>query len=386
MDHRERDLDLIDRIYAAALEPDAWKSALEALSDALGGAALHLSIRIPREDRNDPSSVIHVHLDPRYHEAFVRLAVDGVAWHRFDDARLSAGFVLASELGVQDAIDVTAFYREFMEPQGLAAESPYLFRISRPDEGPLAGMAVYRRKGGRPLDAEDLALLDALAPHLRRAYRIHCKLSEVRHQQLALREVMDRLPTGVLLLDKDARVVLANRSAEQILASADGIRVADGRPRLDDARQDRAFQQVLVQSLRSRPRPGHTAGSTLAVSRPSGRRAYPLTLIPLLAPPPGTSLGEAVAVLFVADPEGTQIGATEVLETLYDLTPAEAELLRLLAEGRSLEEVAALRRVTRNTVRSQLKQVFAKTGTSRQGELVHLVLTGVASFADEGGS
>jgi len=75
----------------------------------------------------------------------------------------------------------------------------------------------------------------------------------------------------------------------------------------------------------------------------------------------------------------------EILQGLYDLTPAEAEILRLLAEGRSLEEVAQQRGITMNTVRSQLKQVFAKTDTRRQGELVRLVLTGVASLGDEGG-
>ena len=44
--------------------------------------------------------------------------------------------------------------------------------------------------------------------------------------------------------------------------------------------------------------------------------------------------------------------------------------MRLIAEGNSLEEVAEQRGVTMNTVRSQLKQVFSKTDTSRQGELV----------------
>jgi DNA-binding CsgD family transcriptional regulator len=385
MGRSERILQLIDRVYAAAVEPDGWPAALGELSEALGGAAVQLSIRLPGGDHGRADPVIRVHLDERHHAAFLRHAVEALPWGSLDRARLEGGFVRASEVLDREPIEQTGLYREFMQPQGLAPESPLVHLISSAEGKPIAGMVVFQREGHRALGDDDVALLDALAPHLNRAYQIHCKLSEVRHEHRALREVMDRLPTGVILLDKDARIVLTNRSADQILATGDGIRSERGRPRLDDPRQERAFQQVVARAVLSQPRPGHTSGGTLSVSRPSGRRAYPLTVIPLLAPPPGTSLGEAVAVVFLADPEGTQISATDVLEALYDLTPAEAELLRLLAEGRSLDEVATLRRVTRNTVRSQLKQVFAKTGTSRQGELVHLVLTGVASFADEGG-
>ena len=74
--------------------------------------------------------------------------------------------------------------------------------------------------------------------------------------------------------------------------------------------------------------------------------------------------------------------ATEVLESLYQLTAAEAELVRLLSQGFSLDEAARERGVTINTARSQLKQVFSKTDTRRQGELMRLVLTGVASIRD----
>jgi DNA-binding CsgD family transcriptional regulator len=228
-------------------------------------------------------------------------------------------------------------------------------------------------------------LLDLLAPHLGHAYRIHCRLVDARHEQHALREVMDRLPSGVILLDKDSRALLTNRSADQILALADGIALDRGRPRLADAQQDRAFQELLEEAVRTRALRGKSYGKTMSVVRPSGRRSYASMVGPLLAPPPGTSLREAVAILFIADPDGSQISTTEVLEGLYDLTPAEAELLRLLAEGNSLEEVAERRGVTMNTARSQLKQVFAKTDTRRQGELVRLVLTGVASLGDDGG-
>ena len=92
----------------------------------------------------------------------------------------------------------------------------------------------------------------------------------------------------------------------------------------------------------------------------------------------GPDLGTSVKV-----PDEIDIQrAREILEELYELTRAEADLVRLVSEGRSLEEVARTRGVTINTVRSQLKQVFSKTDTSRQGELVHLVLSGVASLGD----
>ena len=148
--------------------------------------------------------------------------------------------------------------------------------------------------------------------------------------------------------------------------------------------KDRAFQQLVADAVQTSAQRGRSYGRTLSVVRPSGRRSYATMVGPLLAPPPRTNLGEAVAILFVADPEGSQISTTQVLEGLYDLTPAEAELLRLLAEGNSLEQVADQRGVTMNTARSQLKQVFAKTDTRRQGELVRLVLTGVASLGDDG--
>ena len=62
---------------------------------------------------------------------------------------------------------------------------------------------------------------------------------------------------------------------------------------------------------------------------------------------------------------------------------AAAALVQLLLMGHSLEEAADVRGVTMNTARSQLKHVFAKTDTKRQGELVRLIITGVAPLSEE---
>ena len=95
----------------------------------------------------------------------------------------------------------------------------------------------------------------------------------------------------------------------------------------------------------------------------------------------GPTPGDAVVVLYVADLDQGVLRRREALRDLYRLTEAETHLVELLCQGSTLDEAAGTRGVTMNTARSQLKQVFAKTHTSRQSELVRLVISGVASIA-----
>jgi DNA-binding CsgD family transcriptional regulator len=62
------------------------------------------------------------------------------------------------------------------------------------------------------------------------------------------------------------------------------------------------------------------------------------------------------------------------LRAEFGLTKAEARLALRLAEGSSLASAAQAFDVKLTTIRSQLQQVFAKTGTSRQTELVAVLL------------
>lgn len=63
------------------------------------------------------------------------------------------------------------------------------------------------------------------------------------------------------------------------------------------------------------------------------------------------------------------------LRAEFGLTKAEARLALRLAGGASLASAAEAFDVKLTTIRSQLQQVFAKTGTSRQAELVALLLS-----------
>ncbi|MGE0576240.1 MAG: helix-turn-helix transcriptional regulator [Reyranella sp.] len=83
-------------------------------------------------------------------------------------------------------------------------------------------------------------------------------------------------------------------------------------------------------------------------------------------------------MVFLHDPETGAAPLPGVLASLYRLTPAEGRLAADLLEHLSLEEIAERRQVTRETLRTQLKELFRKSGTNRQSELVGRLTAGLA--------
>ena len=372
----QRALQLVERIYEAVVEPDAWNDFIAELSEALGGVAVQMSLRLP-EMEPTPDAFFRFGLDEAYHAAFVKHALEGLPWGSLDNNLFRGRFGMASEVISNDSVTESGFYLDYMKPQGLAAEWPICHVIQSHNGAPIAGIVIYRRDEGRALEPGDFAMLDSLIPHLSRAYAIHAQLIASRHETAALTEVIDRLPVGVVLVDAECRAVLMNRSAEQVLQLRDGFRLERGRPCATDPRESRALHALVAAGAEAGTR---SSAGVMSVSRPSGRRSFSVWVGSLLAASPENRTDEATAILFVADPESGDVSTTEVLQHLYQLTGAEADLVRLISAGHSLDEVAQTRGVTMNTVRSQLKQVFCKTDTSRQGELVHLVLTGIAAI------
>jgi DNA-binding CsgD family transcriptional regulator len=247
---------------------------------------------------------------------------------------------------------------------------------------PIGGFSVFPREGEPPYTKDQFAEADTLVPHLRRSLQIHVTLLGAQRVQLALAEAIDRLPTGLLLLDAKRRVVVQNKGAEKILALNDGFRIDRHGPSVDDARENATLQRLIADAMEARA--GHEIRSAgfVSVSRPSGDRAYAVMVTPLLAAPGQSVASDAVVAVFVADPSARVVAGPEVLAELYQLTHSEAELVRLLAAGLSLEEAAEKRGVSLNTARSHLKHVFAKTDTSRQGELVRLIVSGVGQIRE----
>jgi DNA-binding CsgD family transcriptional regulator len=384
---------LVDRIYEAAVVPERWQDVLFELSEAFGGAAGLLALQLPGSQH--PVHYYLVHLREELHPVLERHYARGTPWGQLHGPPLfRERFVRSSEvlnrLLSDESSDVSsdtnrernAFYTEWMKPEGLAPEGPVAHHFGEEDGVPVAAVALYRRVGGRRFTDNDLSLANLLVPHLARAFRLYRRFGGAQHERLAMAEVMNRLAFGVMLVDRGRRPIVSNRTADRLIAMNDGISLSADGLRATNRRDDAVLQRLLVEVIARAHGDSHE-DRVMAISRPSGKRAFPVLVAPLLAGDPGDVAEDAVASISIGDPDARHAINPELLRAFYDLTPAEAELVNLLAEGVSLEEAAKRRGVTINTVRSQLKNVFAKTDTNRQGELIRLVLTGAASYPDE---
>jgi DNA-binding NarL/FixJ family response regulator len=190
---------------------------------------------------------------------------------------------------------------------------------------------------------------------------------------------LDRFPVGVLILNEEGRVFLANHAAEEIVADADGILLEQGFLRTGTMADTARLTGAIRRATRASPGEPSLPVEGLSVPRRSLRR--PLSVVVAPVRPRDARHGRPSAVVFVSDPEKRTLSPNDLLSRLYGLSPAEARLAGELMQGYSLEASTAKLRITIHTGRSQLRRILEKTDTRRQGELIRLLLAGPAPYA-----
>ena len=64
-----------------------------------------------------------------------------------------------------------------------------------------------------------------------------------------------------------------------------------------------------------------------------------------------------------------------LLKTTFGLTQSESAVFRLLSEGMSVNDAAAQRKTSVATVRTQIREIYAKTGTTSQLQFIRLAVS-----------
>lgn len=192
-------------------------------------------------------------------------------------------------------------------------------------------------------------------------------------RELILR-VLDLVPVCVFVVNSEGRVLVKNESARILVEKEDGLRLDSGRLRALKAEETAVLREYIGRAAR-RSGDGVPWEGALPLSRSPGRNILAV-LVCSLGPTAGSR--DRLAAVLVSDPNNLPEPDPERLRALYQLTPAEADVAVQIAKGRRLHEVAETFGVSINTVRTHVRQLFLKTSTKRQAELVRLLICGPA--------
>ena len=195
-----------------------------------------------------------------------------------------------------------------------------------------------------------------------------------QHLLMAGFEALDLVNVGLLVTSATGQLLLANRSAEQILDTRDGLELTPRGTIRTSLKSIPALNVLLDAAGRSQD----SNDSILAIHRPSGKRPLTLVIRSVKAvASPTTDPASPTALVFVLDPEFPVETAESELRQLYGLTSTEACLANLLMEGKTLDECCDALGIRRSTARTHLQHLFEKVGVQRQSELVSLLLKSI---------
>ncbi len=243
-------------------------------------------------------------------------------------------------------------------------------RLDGPD-GSSIFWGVYDPVGSEDWSSARLDLVRRLQPHIRQYVRVRQALAGTDALGASLTGLLDTTGLGNIQLDRRGRIVDMNGRARDLLRSGDGLFDAHGFLFARTPEENAKLQQLLKRALPPFQVQG-VAGSTMI------RRASALPLLihvnPVVWQESDFRAWPVAALVLVVDPESRLRIDPAVTRVALGLTGMESRVAVLLAEGKSVREIAAAMGRKESTIRTHVKHIFTKHGLSRQVDLVRLIL------------
>lgn len=351
------DSQLIDRIYECSFVPDLWPGVLDELAQIIDAPRGTLLVH------NGGASLWKA--SPAAHESSQRMINEG--WLRrgqFMSRILSlrhAGFFTEYDGFTPEELDQEPLWRDFFRPAGFGWGAATL--VSLPS-GEHVFLALNRKFERGPVEAELIRRLDSLRPHIARSVLISARLQLERAAAASQALALIGLPA--LVLDERGKVLAANNLIEALTGSV------HWRAHDHVSLKDRAADQLLRAAVATIDAPGGSGVRSFPVREPESQATMVAHLIPIRYS--ARDVFVRCAAVLVLSPIGTpQAPSVELVQSLFDLTPAEARIARSLASGKTVDDIASDGHISPNTIRTHIRGVLTKTGCTRQTDVVALL-------------
>lgn len=349
---------LISDIYEAAIVTDKWQAVLDGLAEIADAEGALLFAAAPGAPRWVSSPAIQSTVLEWTESKWFHDNPRGQRLVPIDEPR----FLTDLDAFTIEEMDASDYYTELLRPRGLGWCVGTSIRSPSGDTLVCSIEKAYK-KG--PVPREVAERLDGLRPHLARAALLSGRLGLERASTAVATLELIGLPAAAVT--GAGRVVSANAGILERMPSIT-IGVNDILQLPNPLAQSLLMEAVALSCHRSEV----NVGRSIPVSGTKQTPAFVVHVVPLRGAGLDLFTG-ALSIVFVTPVVPNSSPAPELLRVLFDLSPAEARIASQLTDGRSIEQIALSSGLSLNTIRTQLKSVFSKTGVQRQAELVSLL-------------
>jgi DNA-binding CsgD family transcriptional regulator/PAS domain-containing protein len=356
---------LLDLIYDAATEQELWCSVLTQIADltnSQGSILFGQSVQASRVyfDYNG-------RLDEECNRVYQERHMHN-PWSIGMESRPVGRIVFSDEIIALSSLRKTLFFDEVLRPQNVAHN--VMIPLAAKDDFRAAFNLCRSTRQGE-LGRDKQRLLGRLVPHMQRSFLLGFRLDAYRALQHAEYHVLDQLSAGVILLDRRARILYANAAVRSLDSDEGPLHLRNATVSTFSPPHSQRLSELIRMALRgapaasmSVPRPNDSQLLTILVSSVRGRDIGRLADL---------SMPDAAVLLFIIDPANRAGIPLRWIIDSYGLTPAEARVALKASSGLTIPELALQLGLSPNTIKTHLRKVFAKTGTSRQTELARVM-------------
>jgi DNA-binding CsgD family transcriptional regulator len=215
--------------------------------------------------------------------------------------------------------------------------------------------------------------LGMLVPHLQRAVAIGRLFDQSKAAAQALTETLDHIEAAVFLVDANAGITFANDTAKKMLGAAALVRKEGNALRAVAPDANRMLLSIFVSAEKGDASVG-VRGVAVPLTDALEERwfAHVLPLTSGRRQQTGNSYA-AVAAVFIRKTPPNALPPLEGIAKLYKLTASEVRVFDAVLKVSGVRAIADLLGLSQATVKTHLHNVFRKTKTKRQSELVKLV-------------
>lgn len=362
-------------INAAACDASRWSDVAQSLRYMIPGSKI--LFQVAEKENTTVHQVVHSGFSDRtikyYGDHYWKIN----PWTKGVDKMNMSSFRTASELYPDRLLRKTEFFADLVNPERECDQATALKFAAHKDRYAL--LAVHHDfRHHEQIHARSQALLGTLVPALRTALEVN-RLTNPTFQLPGGRGLIDQLVDAAFVVDEDCRLLASNAAANELLADAGLVLVrAQDVVQINDTEANAAFARLVRNSCtlgNNRARlndliVNSAAGSHVVTCVPIAldqTNALPAGLLSVFAP--------KTVALVILRPRASEDPSIVIgnLRQHFGLTKAEASLILEFERGGTLSQIAERLGVSRSTIQTHLKGIFAKTGTSKQRDVVTLV-------------